>query len=573
MNLTSFDFVLIIVYFVALILVAYLSSRKQNEEDFLIAERKLGVVSTMTTINASKTGSILMIFVALVYVWGFAAIWYFIGTVVGLLVFIPFALRLKENSNQRFYTLADYFKYNYGKRTALLVSGIALFLTFGFLVMNLIAGTKIFSFFTNWSFWICSLIMISIVLVYVLIGGFKAVVKTDLIQYIIIIILLVLLTFALFNGSLIPTSEWSFFKMDISLIIGFFVVGILYPFSMPDLWQRVYAAKDKKTLKKGFILAAIVYAGFGFLLGLVALTIKASFPEIDPDLALIHGFNHLLPKGFLGLSVVLLFAAIMSTIDTDIFTGASIVVQDFYNWNKTKTVRVMKKVIVILGLVGTLIAILIQDLILSTYIFISFMIVLAVVSMATWIKKNIKSTTLNFGLVIGTISIIGLLVYYFFLSDGVQPAIAVLGILFTLIGLGIGSLVSKNKRIVLSGPALIKDGKLLLIYKTGDQHYEFPGGHVEEGETLEQTAIREAAEEIACEIKLEKHLMVIKFKKDKRNFIAHLFLADIINGEPKANELEYSEIIWLPIKDYKNYSLQPNVIEFCRRYLNKESDV
>ena len=112
MNLTSLDFILIIVYFIILILIGYLSSRKQNEEDFLIAERKLSAISTMATINASKTGSILMIFVALVYVWGFAAIWYFIGTVVGMLVFIPFALKLKENSKQRFYTLADYFKYN-----------------------------------------------------------------------------------------------------------------------------------------------------------------------------------------------------------------------------------------------------------------------------------------------------------------------------------------------------------------------------------------------------------------------------------------------------------------------------
>jgi len=448
MNLTSLDFILIGVYFIALILVAYLSSRKQNDEDFLIAERKLGAISTMATINASKTGSILMLFVALVYVWGFAAIWYFIGTVVGYLIFIPFAIRLKENSNQRFYTLADYFKYNYSKKTALLASGIGLFLAFGFLVINLIAGTKIFSFFTNWPFWICSLIMIFIVLVYVLIGGFKAVVRTDFIQYVIIIILLALLAFILFNGSLIPASEWSFFKMDISLIVGFFVVGILYPFAVPDLWQRVYAAKDKKTLKKGFILAAIVYAVFGFLLGLVALTIKASFPEIDPDLALIHGFNYLLPKGFLGLSVVLLFAAIMSTIDTSVFTGASIIIQDFYDWDKIKTVKVMKKIIVVLGVIGTLIAILIQDLVLSTYIFISFMIVLAVVSMATWIKKNVKPTTLIYGFTIGIASIICLLVYYFVFVGDIQPAIVVLGILFTLIGLGIGALVSKNKRDV-----------------------------------------------------------------------------------------------------------------------------
>ena len=128
-------------------------------------------------------------------------------------------------------------------------------------------------------------------------------------------------------------------------------------------------------------------------------------------------------------------------------------------------------------------------------------------------------------------------------------------------------------RIILSGPAIIKDERLLLIYKIKDQHYEFPGGHVEIGETLEQTAIREAQEEIACKVKLNKRLTSIKFRKDGQNFIAHLFLADIISGEPRANESEYNKIIWLPIKDYKNYPLQFNVIEFCQRYLNKELDV
>ena len=87
--LNGLDFLLIVIYFVSLILLGYFSSRKQGAEDFLIAERKLGKWSTMATINASKTGSILMTFVAFVYLWGVAALWYFIGVITGMLVFIP----------------------------------------------------------------------------------------------------------------------------------------------------------------------------------------------------------------------------------------------------------------------------------------------------------------------------------------------------------------------------------------------------------------------------------------------------------------------------------------------------
>ena len=122
---------------------------------------------------------------------------YFIGVVVGTLLFIPFALRLKENSKQRFYTLADYFKFNYGKGSAAIVSLITIFLMFGFLVLNLMAGTKLFMFFTSWPFWLCAMIVMLVVLGYLLMGGFKAVVKTDILQYVAMIAILVLLTIVL----------------------------------------------------------------------------------------------------------------------------------------------------------------------------------------------------------------------------------------------------------------------------------------------------------------------------------------------------------------------------------------
>ena len=141
-SLTKLDFLLIFAYFIILLAIGYFTSRKQKDEDYLIAERKLGSWSTMATINASKTGSIMMIFIAFIYIWGFSALWYFIGMICGMFIFIPFALRLKDKSQQRFYTLAHYFKYLYGKKAAFFASVLTIFMMFGFLVLNLIAGTK-----------------------------------------------------------------------------------------------------------------------------------------------------------------------------------------------------------------------------------------------------------------------------------------------------------------------------------------------------------------------------------------------------------------------------------------------
>ena len=440
-GLTTLDFVFIFIYFGVLLLIGYWTSRRQNEEDYLIAERKLGTWSTMATMNASKSGSILMTFVALTYLWGFSAIWYFIGVIVGVFLFIPFALKLKEKEQGKYYTLADYFKHNYGKKSAYFASIISIFLMFGLAIINIIAGTKIFTFFTGWPFWVSAILMTFVILVYLLLGGFKAVAKTDILQYIAMIFIMGLLAFLLFNGSIIPSSDWNFFVSDIGTLIGFFIIGIMFPFASPDLWQRVYSSKGKRELKNGLIISVIIYAFMALLLALIALTVKAQFPTIDPDLALIHGFANLLPAGLVGLAVVLLFAAIMSSLDTYIFTGASACIQDFFNWDKKEIVRNIRKVIFGFTILGTLIAVFIQDLIIGSYTFVAFYSVLAIPVIATWIKSNIKQNSLIYGFILGALGT--LLFLIFSLSKGeVTPTIVLAAIGSTTIGLFFGGLIS-----------------------------------------------------------------------------------------------------------------------------------
>jgi solute:Na+ symporter, SSS family len=448
MNLETIDIALIFVYFAVLLFVGWKSSRKQKNDDYLIAERKLGPWSTMATINASKTGSILMIFVAMVYTWGISAIWYFIGMSAGMLLFIPFAIRLKKYSNHKYYTLGDYFKARYGKFAGGLASLISAIIMFGFLVLNLVAGTKIFTFFTGWPFWICAVIMVIVVTAYILMGGFKAVVKTDFIQYIAMVGIMILLMIVLFgNITTVPVAEWNLLRADTVTLVGFFLLGIFFPFGMPELWQRVYASKDEKSLKKGFLWSIAIYVVVALLLGIIAVIVKSKFPSADPDLALIFGFQQLLPAGLLGLSVVLMFAAIMSSIDTYIFTCSSTVVQGFMRYKKKAAVSMMKKTILVLALLGTILAIIIQDLLIAGYIFATFFIVLGVAAVATWINKKIRSSTLSTGLIFGFGGTIIFIILG--ISKGeIQPTVVIVGLLSTLVGIGIGWIVGIIRKLI-----------------------------------------------------------------------------------------------------------------------------
>jgi Na+/proline symporter len=184
---------------------------------------------------------------------------------------------------------------------------------------------------------------------------------------------------------------------------------------------------------------------FAFLLALVALTIKTQFPGLDPDLALIHGFGNLLPAGFLGLASILLFAAIMSSIDTYIFTGASSITQDFFDWDKKTTVKYLKKVIFGLAIIGTIIAILLQSLIIGSYIFVASLVILSVTVIATWINKNIKQRTLLFGLIFGIIGFVIFLIMSL-LKGYIEPTIVIVALGSSLVGLIIGRIVSIFKK-------------------------------------------------------------------------------------------------------------------------------
>lgn len=110
---------------------------------------------------------------------------------------------------------------------------------------------------------------------------------------------------------------------------------------------------------------------------------------------------------------------------------------------------------------------------------------------------------------------------------------------------------------------IIEDGNILTFLRgrrdrtTGDMlsYYSFPGGEVNDDESIEQAAIRETKEEMGVEIVLGPKLAVL----DIDGFINHAFSARITNGTPKlpleSEEVMYSskyntyEVRWVPVSE------------------------
>ena len=109
-------------------------------------------------------------------------------------IFIPFALKLYRLGVQHgFFTLTDYFVFRYGRKTARWVIGTIFVWYVGLLSTQLFVGSNLLNELGGIPVNIAKVSMLVCVLTYLLIGGFGSVVKTDMFQFMVIFLVLILL--------------------------------------------------------------------------------------------------------------------------------------------------------------------------------------------------------------------------------------------------------------------------------------------------------------------------------------------------------------------------------------------
>jgi Na+/proline symporter len=322
----------------------------------MIAGRKIGIIGFVTSVVASYIGgAALVAYTAYVYRFGISAIAVFLGTAIGFIVFIPYAMKLRKFSGVReFYTLSDWLNFKMGKTVGLASSVILIIVYSGMLLNQFIAGSSILANISGWSYETGLLISSCIIATYLLAGGFRSVIRTDIFQYMVMVVMLVLLGIVMMGDRRSFVMEMvDFSRMNTGMTVAFTAFGILIIFQSAEYWQRVYGAKSDRVVKSGLIGSAVFTVLTGIAITMVGLSAHVHLHGIEAKDAFAEGLTLLMPDKLLGAALILIFAAIMSSADTQIFVLASSVAVDWVDkLSKQKSDSKRRMKITRLGIIG-----------------------------------------------------------------------------------------------------------------------------------------------------------------------------------------------------------------------------
>jgi len=343
-SIAAFDWVLIAVYMAAMVFIGWFVGRKSNMDSYLVAGRKVPYVRMLGTLVSSEIGGGAVIGMAgLGFSMGFSSSWMMIfdglSLVVAALTILPIVKRLADKLKD--YTLSDILGRRYDQKTRL-ISAIVLVLGYAaFAGLQAVAAGTLASTLLGVNKTAAAIVLGAIFVVYTAMGGLEAVIWTDFIQFVIIVVgvFFCLIPLGLKDAGgfseIRATLPDEMFKMS-NIKPGLWIYWLFATFPLwfysPVSWQRIFAAKSVKTGKSAFIttgfVVGILFAAGAVALGLVA---KYMYPDLsNPESAVPVLIAELLPVGITGLVIAAFLAILQSTADSCLIAATGGVVRDIW---------------------------------------------------------------------------------------------------------------------------------------------------------------------------------------------------------------------------------------------------
>ncbi len=363
--------------------------KNKGVDDYYVGGRKIGSWHIGLSVVATDVGGGFSIGLGgLGFIMGLSGSWMLFTGLVGAwlsaVVLIP---RVKAIEKVRkFYTFPQLLGYFYNPRVALLAGIISGIGYLGFTSSQILAGAKLASAtFVGLNMQTALVVMGAIVIVYTAMGGIKAVIYTDTIQWIILMTGMIFIGIPVSYFSIggitairevLPPEFFSLSNITWQQIVYWVVTIIPIWFVGMTLYQRIYASRNKQQAQKAWIIAGFfeypVMAFMGVTLGLFA---RVAFEQgmftdlgvdpsqmLDEEKGLPMLLRTVLPVGLMGLMMASYFSAIMSTADSCLMASSGNFLTDIFGrWFKEpisnrRFLLISQAFTVVLGVIALLLA-------------------------------------------------------------------------------------------------------------------------------------------------------------------------------------------------------------------------
>jgi Na+/proline symporter len=310
-------------------------------EGFMLAGRRvglaLGVATAMATWVTSNTTMAAPQLALQLGIWGM--IGYSLGA-VGLILFAPLARRIRELMPGGF-TSGDFIRLRYGRTAWRIFLGISLFYAVGWLISMGTAGGVLIHALTGIEYRFGMTVIVGICVLYTLLGGLRAVIGTDFIQTVIILVGVAVLAWLAIDAvgfermhevTLAERPELLnlLFPAAIMFLFNNLLFGVGEIFHSNVWWSRAFAFREGVGMP-AYLLAGLLWIPIPVVAGFVALTVPAlglNIPSADMVGPMVAA--HLLGQGGAVLVFIVVFAALASSLDSLLAATSDLILTDIY---------------------------------------------------------------------------------------------------------------------------------------------------------------------------------------------------------------------------------------------------
>lgn len=376
------------------ILVGFLTMRRtKNQSDFFIGGRAMNrVVVALSAVSSGRSSWLVLGVSGMAYTLGAGAVWAVAGyTLAEMILFVTVGRRLREETERlNSLTLLDYFESRFrDSRHLIRITGaaiIGIFIT-AYVAAQLNAGARSLGTAFDIGFPFALALSVLLILIYMVLGGFIAVAYNDVIRAGIMVFgLLIFPAVGLIRiggpGALAGTLSAldprmiDPFSLGAGALIGFLGIGLGSP-GQPHILVRYMAIDDPRRLTHSAAIGTLWNVLMGLGAVMIGLLGRASIPDVrdlpggDPEMVYLVLSSAYFGPVLFGLLAGGIFAAILSTADSQLLVVASTFVRDVYEkiWKKGAGIpepdrlRLSRRVVLMSGLLSMILACFAKDII------------------------------------------------------------------------------------------------------------------------------------------------------------------------------------------------------------------